>query len=157
MTIIQPVLLRSLLAIANTGSFTAAGRALGLQQSTVSQHVRRLEIATGRRLLDRDTHSLSFTADGEVMLDHARRIMDAQERLERFLSATPLRGRLRFGASEDIVMSALPDVLAAFVRRYPQVDVELSVGFSATLYEAFDAGRLDILFVKRVKGDRRGV
>ena len=154
---VQPDLLRTLLAIADTGSFTAAGRALRLRQSTVSQQVRRLEEATGRRLLDRDTHSLSFTADGEVMLEHARRIMDANARMDRFLSGTPLRGRLRFGASEDFVLSALPDVLAAFVRRYPEVDVELTAGLSETLYDAFDTGRLDFLFVKRRSGDRRGV
>ncbi len=156
MVAIHPDLLRTFLAIADAGSFTAAGRALRLRQSTVSQHVQRLEQATGRRLLDRDTHSLSFTADGEVILEHARRVIDAHERMERFLSSTPLRGRLRFGASEDFVLSALPDVLAAFVRRYPEVDVELSAGLSETLYDAFDAGRLDILFVKRRTGDRRG-
>jgi DNA-binding transcriptional LysR family regulator len=157
MATVHPDLLRTLLAIADAGSFTGAGRALRLRQSTVSQHVRRLEEATGRRLLDRDTHSLAFTADGEVMLEHARRITDAHERMDRFLSATPLRGRLRFGASEDFVLSALPDVLAAFVRRYPEVDVELAAGLSENLYDAFDAGRLDILFVKRRTGDRRGV
>src|SRR5262245_14058164 len=157
MPVIDPALLQTLLAIAETGSFTGAGRTLKLRQSTISQHVRRLEEATGRRLLDRDTHSLAFTADGEVMLEHDGRVMDAHERMDRFLSGTPLRGRLRFGASEDFVLSALPDVLAAFVRRYPEVDVELSAGLSETLYDAFDAGKLDILFVKRRTGDRRGV
>jgi DNA-binding transcriptional LysR family regulator len=156
-TAIQPDLLRTLVAISRAGTFTGAARLLGVGQSTVSQHIKRLEEMTGRHLLDRDTHRVSITPEGETMLDHARYVLDAHERMERFLSGTPLRGRLRFGASEDFVLSALPDILAAFVRRHPEVDLELTAGLSETLYQAFDAGRLDILFVKRRSGDRRGV
>jgi DNA-binding transcriptional LysR family regulator len=154
---IHPDLLRTFLAVADARTFTGAARVLGLRQSTVSQQVKRLEEATGRRLLDRDTHRVSITADGEVMLDHARRVLDAHDRMGRYLSGTPLRGRLRIGASEDFVLSALPDVLADFVRRYPEVNLELTAGLSDTLYETFDAGGLDILFVKRRSGDRRGI
>jgi DNA-binding transcriptional LysR family regulator len=153
---IHPDLLRSFVAVSDAGSFTGAARLLGLRQSTVSQHVKRLEAALGRRLLERDTHSVAITPDGQVILDHARRVLEALERMARFVSGAPLRGRLRFGASEDFVLSALPDVLAAFVRRHPEVDMALSVGLSEDLYDAFDIGALDILFVKRRAGDRRG-
>jgi DNA-binding transcriptional LysR family regulator len=153
---IHPDLLRSYVAVSEAGSFTGAARLLGLRQSTVSQHVKRLEAAIGRRLLDRDTHTVAITPDGEAILDHARRVLEALERLARFVSRAPLRGRLRFGASEDFVLSALPDILAAFVRRHPEVDMALSVGLSESLYDAYDAGALDILFVKRRAGDRRG-
>jgi DNA-binding transcriptional LysR family regulator len=77
--------------------------------------------------------------------------------MARYLSGTPLRGRLRIGTSEDFVLSALPDVLAAFARRHPDVDLELRAGLSHDLYDAFDAGQLDVIFVKRKAGDRRGV
>jgi DNA-binding transcriptional LysR family regulator len=153
---IQPELLRTFAAIAEARSFTAAARLLGLRQSTVSQHIKRLEQASGRRLLDRDTHRVALTPDGEVVLDHARRVLDAHERMARFLTDTPLRGRLRFGACEDFVLSALPDVLAAFARRHPEVDLELAAGLSEDLYDRFDAGGLDVVFVKRRDGDRRG-
>jgi DNA-binding transcriptional LysR family regulator len=154
---VHPDLLAALIAVAETHTFTGAGRRLGLRQSTISQQIKRLEEAVGRRLLDRDTHRVTITPEGEVMLEHARRILDANNRMERYLSGTPLRGRLRFGASEDFVLSALPDVLAALVRRYPEVDLELTAGLSEDLYDAFDAGALDILFVKRRTNDRRGV
>jgi DNA-binding transcriptional LysR family regulator len=153
---IHPDLLRTFLAVAEAGTFTGAARVLRLRQSTVSQQVKRLEAAAGRRLIDRDTHRVAMTAEGEVMLDHARRVLDSHERMGRYLSGTPLRGRLRIGASEDFVLSALPDVLADFVRRYPEVNLELTAGLSENLYEAFDAGALDVLFVKRRTGDRRG-
>jgi DNA-binding transcriptional LysR family regulator len=149
-------LLQTFLTVAEAGSFTGAARLLGLRQSTVSQQIRKLEQRTSRRYIDRDTHRVALTPDGEVLLDHARAILDCHIRLEQHLSAAPLRGRLRFGASEDFVFSALPDVLAAFVRRHPDVDLELSAGFSSDLSAAFDAGRLDLVFIKRHGGKPRG-
>ena len=149
-------LLQTFVTVAEQGGFTAAGRALELRQSTVSQHIARLEALTKRRLIDRDTHRMALTVDGELLLGQARAVLDAHNRLARSLSRTPLRGRLRFGASEDFVLSALPDVMASFARRHPEVDLELSAGLSETLYDAFDAGQLDLIFVKRRSGDLRG-
>jgi DNA-binding transcriptional LysR family regulator len=149
-------LLQTFVAVAEAGSFTSAARLLGLRQSTVSQQIRKLEQRTGRRYIDRDTHSMALTPDGEVLLDHARAILDGHTRLQQHLSAAPLRGRLRLGASEDFVFSALPDVLAAFVRRHPDVDLELSAGLSRDLGEAYEAGRLDLIFIKRHGGKPRG-
>lgn len=156
MSMIPSDLLATFAAVVDAGGFTRAAHALGLRQSTVSQQIARLETLAGRRLIDRDTHRLSLTVDGEMLLDHARRILDAHARLEASLSGQPLRGRLRLGASEDFVLSALPDVLAAFARRHPDVDLELRAGLSHDLYDAFDAGQLDVIFVKRKTGDRRG-
>ncbi|WP_260927196.1 LysR substrate-binding domain-containing protein [Novosphingobium sp. 9] len=153
---IHPDLLRALVAVVEAGSFTAAARSLSLRQSTVSQQVRRLEEQVGRRLLLRDTHHLALTPEGSAFLDHARRVLDAYSRMERHLSGAPLRGRLRFGASEDFVLSALPDVLAAFARRHPEVDLAVTAGLSEDLYTDYDAGRLDIVMVKRRRGDTRG-
>lgn len=150
-------LLETFVAVVDAASFTGAARASGVRQSTVSQKIARLEAAARRRLLDRDTHRLALTPDGERLLEHARTVIDAHIRLERSLAETPLRGRLRLGASEDFVLSALPDVLATFVRRHPEVDLELSAALSEDLYDAFDAGRLDVIFVKRRADDRRGI
>ena len=154
--VFHPDLLRSFAAIAAAGSFSGAARTLGLRQSTVSQHLQKLEAATGRRLIDRDTHGLRITPEGEAVLEHARGVLEEYSRLTEFLRGAPLRGRLRFGTSEDFVLSALPDVLAAFVRRHPEVDMELTAGLSEDLYRGFDDGKLDIIFVKRRAGDRRG-
>ena len=65
----DPALLGTFVTVTKTGSFTEAGRRLGLRQSTVSQHIRRLEEqVAARRLFVRDTHSVALTADGEAML-----------------------------------------------------------------------------------------
>ncbi len=154
--VFSPTLLRSFVAVAESARFTAAARALGIAQSTVSQHVARLEAEAGRRLLLRDTHRVELTADGEAMMLFARRIIDAEDQALAYFAGTALRGRLRFGVSEDLVLSRLPLILRGFVRANPLVDLDLVVGLSHALHEQLDAGRLDLIFAKRQPGDARG-
>ncbi|MEU1866059.1 LysR substrate-binding domain-containing protein [Streptomyces gardneri] len=145
----EPTQLRTFLAVAQTLSFTQAARRLGVRQSTVSQHVRRLEEATGRPLFSRDTHSVELTEDGEAMLGFARAILQAHERAAAWFGGTRLRGRLRFGASEDFVTTRLPEILESFRREHPEVDLELTVELSGTLQARLAQGRLDLILAKR--------
>ncbi len=153
---LDPVRLQTFLAIAQTRSFTQAAARLGLRQSTVSQHIRKLEDEAGRRLFVRDTHSVTPTADGEAMIEFARGILAANERAERYFAGSQLRGRLRFGASEDFVASLLPEVLREFVRTHPLVEFELTVGMSGELNEKLERGELDLVCGKRRPGEDRG-
>lgn len=152
----DPAQLRTFLAVAQTLSFTQAARRLGVRQSTVSQHVRRLEDATGRQLFTRDTHRVALTVDGEAMLGFARTILAAHERAAAFFTGTRLRGRLRFGASEDFVLTRLPEILESFRRDHPEVELELTVELSGTLHRQLEAGRLDLVLAKRRSGDTHG-
>ena len=152
----DPSHLRTFLAVAQTLSFTQAARRLGLRQSTVSQHVRRLEGATGRQLFSRDTHSVELTEDGEAMLGFARRILAVHEQASAFFTGTRLRGRLRFGASEDFVLTRLPEILEGFRYDHPEVDLELTVELSGTLHEQLEAGKLDLVLAKRRPEDPGG-
>jgi DNA-binding transcriptional LysR family regulator len=153
---LDPILLRSFLAVVQTRSFTQAAARLGLRQSTVSQHVRKLEAQARRRLLIRDTHSVATTADGEAMIEFAQSILAATERAEHYFAGSELRGRLRFGTSEDFVASRLPRLLRDFVRAHPLVDVELTVGLSGDLHRKLAAGELDLMCAKRRPGEERG-
>ncbi|MER7760451.1 LysR substrate-binding domain-containing protein [Streptomyces sp. NPDC097619] len=153
----EPAHLRTFLVVAQTLSFTGAAGRLGVRQSTVSQHVRRLEEAAGCRLFTRDTHRVELTEAGEAMLGFAGTILAAHERAAAFFSGTRLRGRLRFGVSEDFVSTRLPEILESFRRAHPEVDLELSVELSGVLYERLAAGALDLVLAKRRRpGDRRG-
>src|ERR1700757_1941721 len=69
---------------------------------------------------------------------------------------TNVRGRIRFGASEDFVQSSLPEVLRDFTRIHRAVDLELTVGLSGGLLQALDAGELDLVLAKRRPGEERG-
>ncbi|KPC79143.1 LysR family transcriptional regulator [Streptomyces sp. NRRL S-4] len=152
----DPVQLRTFMAVAQTLSFTQAARRLGVRQSTVSQHVRRLESEAGRQLFSRDTHRVGLTADGEAMLGFARTILQANERAAAFFTGTRLRGRLRFGASEDFVLTRLPEILESFRREHPEVELELTVELSGALHRQLAAGRLDLVLAKRRAGDTHG-
>ena len=79
---LNPLWIKTFVTVANSSSFTDAARQLGLTQSSVSEHVRRLEQHVGRRLVTRDTHSLALTPDGEGLLAHARLILEAMARAE---------------------------------------------------------------------------
>ena len=67
--------LRSFVMVAQTRSFTLSAERLNLGQSTVSQHLQRLERSLGRRLIDRDTHAVRLTSDGEALLPNARQLL----------------------------------------------------------------------------------
>jgi DNA-binding transcriptional LysR family regulator len=152
----DPPLLETFVVVAKAKSFTEAGRRLGLRQSTVSQQIRRLEDAAGRRLFLRDTHRVALTVDGEAMLGLAGGILAANERAKRYFAGSELRGRLRFGAAEDFVATRLARVLRDFVRVHPAVDLELTVGLSGALFQQLDGGDLDLVLAKRRAGGERG-
>ncbi|RCW20579.1 transcriptional regulator [Ciceribacter lividus] len=150
------VQLRSFLAIQQTGSFTRAAENLGLGQSTVSQHIQKLEATLDRRLIFRDTHRLGLTPDGEVLAGHARAMLAIDAQVFDLFAANKLRGQLRLGVSEDFATSRLTAVLEDFTRAYPSVDLQLTVALSGALYEMQDLGEIDLVFAKRRLGDQRG-
>ncbi|GAB2179209.1 LysR family transcriptional regulator [Dongia sp. agr-C8] len=153
---LHPHWLRTFLIAAAASSFSETARRLSFTQSTVSEHVRQLEAALGRRLFVRDTHSLALTPDGETLLVHARLILEAHQAAEAQFTGPKLRGRVRFGTSDDLVQGPLPDILAAFRRRHPDVDLDITIGFTDALYRELDAGKLDIITGKRRPGEERG-
>ncbi|WP_042263133.1 LysR family transcriptional regulator [Paraburkholderia heleia] len=153
---LNPIWLRTFEAVARCHSFTEAARQLGLTQSSVSDHVRRLEAAVGRRLFIRDTHSLAITSDGEAMLAHAGSILQAIDRAEWQFRAPRLRGRVRLGCSDDVALGPLPAVLTAFRNAHPDVELEITIGMTGRLYELLDSGAIDLMVGKRRLGDKRG-
>ncbi|GAA1878953.1 LysR substrate-binding domain-containing protein [Lapillicoccus jejuensis] len=141
--------LRTFLTVAQALSFTRAAELLGVGQSTVSQHVRKLETSVGRTLLTRDTHTVRLTPDGEAMAGFARDILAAQEQAVGYFTGDALRGRLRFGVTDDLALTPLPRILRQFRQLYPRIDLELTVGQNETLQRRLAAGHLDVAYVKR--------
>ena len=144
----DPVLLTTFLAVAETRSFTGAGQQLGLSQPTVSQHIRKLEDVAGRILISRDTRDVSLTDNGEVMAGFARTILAAHETATRYFSGSAMRGRLRFGAGDDLAITQLPRILRHFRQVYPQINLELTVSQTGPLVRRLRSGQLDLIFIK---------
>lgn len=152
----DPDLLATFLAVAETGSFTRAGERLGLSQPTVSQQVARLEKTAGRTLVDRDTRQVRLTDNGDAMAGFARSILAAHAAAESYFRGTAMRGRLRFGAADDLAITQLPSILRDFRQAYPQINLELTVSQSAPLLRRLKAGQLDLIFIKQMAGSPEG-
>ena len=148
--------LNSFVMLQQTGSFTEAAARLGIGQSTVTQHIQRLEKSLGRQLVFRDTHQVKLTAEGEALLGYARGMLDLDGKVASLFGENRLRGRLRLGVSEDVVANRLTSILEDFIRLYPLVDLELTVALSAVLYQMQDAGDLDLVLAKRHIGETQG-
>ena len=110
---------------AETRSFVAAGRVLGISASAIGKSIARLEARLGVRLFHRSTRSIALTSEGTVFLERCRRILGEIEAAELELtnSKSAPQGRLRVSLPQ--VGSLLNPVLAAFARAYPQVELDL--------------------------------
>ena len=113
--------LRVLTAVAAEGSFSAAGHALTLTQSAVSQHIAALEREVGQTLLVRGTRPLELTEAGHALVRHATGIFARLDGAEQELDEIAGRrdGRLRFGAFPTALATIVPPAFAHFRRHHP--------------------------------------
>ncbi|WP_309085173.1 LysR substrate-binding domain-containing protein [Chelativorans sp.] len=140
--------------LASLLNFTRVAEATGTTQSAVSLKLKRLEASLGRRLVERTPRSVRLTAEGEAFLEHARALLEANERA---LSGAPgSAARLRIGISDHVLGSELPMLLARLSQADPSLALDLSIGFSQQLIEAHDQGRFDGVIVRQERSSRDG-
>ncbi|AHC36636.1 MULTISPECIES: LysR family transcriptional regulator [Pseudomonas] len=124
--------------VAETRSFTAAGRVLGVSSSAVGKSIARMEERLGVRLFHRSTRSITLTSEGALFLERSRRILAEVEAAEQELTqagAIP-RGKLRISVPQ--VRGLLMPVLSDFMRAYPAI--ELDVDFSDRMVDVIEEG-----------------
>ncbi|MGW3349157.1 LysR family transcriptional regulator [Nonomuraea rubra] len=135
--------LRSFVAVADAGGFQRAADALHLSQGAVSQHVRRLESAIGRPLVERRGRGSRFTADGEKLLGLARSLLALHdEGLRSFRSEA--RGTIVIGSTEHAAAQLLPHLATALDGTAPRYGVRFRIDRGTKLRESFATGRLDL-------------
>jgi DNA-binding transcriptional LysR family regulator len=119
--------------VAERGSFSAAGTALGMSRPMVSRYIAELENWTGVRLLQRTTRSLSLTTAGEACLYRCKQMQELVTEIE--MSASPIesepKGKIRVTTPVAFAQSQLTKVISAFLIRYPQTEIELVVADKA--------------------------
>jgi DNA-binding transcriptional LysR family regulator len=129
-------------AVVAKGSFSAAGRTLGLTPSAVSRTIDRIEARLGVRLLLRSTRLLSLTAEGQAYLGTARRILaDLDDAEQQIADQGAPRGRLRISAAQAHGRLCVVPLLGEFVRLYPHILVD--IGLSDVLVDVA-AGQADV-------------
>jgi DNA-binding transcriptional LysR family regulator len=129
MTTIQIELVAPFLAVAELGSFSAAAARLGIEKSSVSRAIARLEDAVGETLFFRTTRRVALTEAGQAARDRLREPFAGLDAAMRAVleSAHAPRGRVVVTAPADFGAVVLTDVLARFARRYPQVEVDVRI------------------------------
>lgn len=138
--------LRSLVAIAGAGGFHRAAATLHLTQSAVSQHVRKLEQATGQRLVERNGRQTVFTTAGEQLLQDARRILAAHDNAVR-LFESPASRTLTIGASEHAAEMMLPEIAGALRTAMPDTTFRFRLDRTAHVEQALTEGVADLVVV----------
>src|SRR5690242_8477210 len=128
--------------LASAGSLSAAARELGITTPAVSKHLALMESRAGVLLVNRSTRRMSLTPEGELYLEHARRILGEIDGMEELLGvsrATP-RGQLRVNATLGFGRSHVAPLISRFVRKHPAVEVQLqlSVNPPAPSEDLFD-------------------
>ncbi|MDZ4188187.1 MAG: LysR substrate-binding domain-containing protein [Hydrogenophaga sp.] len=139
---IQPADLGFFSVLAGAGSLSAAARELGVTTPAVSKHLAQMEARLGVALVNRTTRRMSMTPEGELYLEHARRILaeiDGMQELLGASKATP-QGLLRVNATLGFGRSHVAPLISRFARQHPQVEVQLqlSVNPPALTDDAFD-------------------
>lgn len=115
-------------AIAAEGSFSAAGRRLGLTPSAISRTVDRIEERLGVRLLLRTTRVLTLTAEGQAYLCAAKRILtDLDDAEQAIADQGAPRGRLRVSAALSHGRLCVVPLLGDFAARYPHILVDINL------------------------------
>ena len=138
--------LRTLVTIADCGSFVEAAGRLHLAPPTISLHISELEGRIGARLLSRTRAQVRPTAIGESLVEHARRLLaDVSHVMDDMTrQAQGLTGRVRLGASTGVIANLLPQALEKIAQSHPGTDVQITILTSRQALEQLKAGSLDI-------------
>ncbi|WP_394062876.1 LysR family transcriptional regulator [Alcaligenes sp. WGS1538] len=137
---------RTALAAAQAGSFTEAGRRVGLTQAAVSLQVRNLEEELGVVLFERGKTALTVTADGQSVLERLAQLVDGYDKLCRPDDGV-LRGTLLVGALVSALMGSFGNALARIRTDFPELDLRLFAGQSGDFARKVAAGELDAAVV----------
>ena len=140
----QPSDLAFFASVVKGGSLSAAAQELDVTPPAVSKRLAQLERRLGVRLLNRTTRRMSLTEEGEVYLEHSRRILEEIEAMERVVSSRRVapKGLLRVNATLGFGRSYIAPAVSVFVRRYPEIQVQLQLTDRPMKPgdEAFDVG-----------------
>nr|WP_181702983.1 LysR substrate-binding domain-containing protein [Chthonobacter albigriseus] len=136
--------LRTFVAIAEMGSFTAAADVVHKTQSAVSMQMRRLEERVGRPIFTRDGRQSRLTEDGRRLLEYARRMIRLNDETLAAFIDPGLAGTIRLGIPDDYADRLLPTVLAGFSRINPAIDIYVDCQRTFVIHEMIRNGELDL-------------
>lgn len=149
--------LRLLVEVERRGSVSAAAQAVGIGQSSASEHLRLLEAAAGQRLVERNGRGSRLTAAGQVLASSASQALATLAAGEEELHALAGldAGTIHIGASTTPGVYLLPDTLGCFRRDHPNVAVEVEIAATGDILERLLVGQIQLALVGETGADER--
>ncbi|KNA90348.1 LysR substrate-binding domain-containing protein [Gordonia sp. w5E2] len=139
--------LRALLAVADTGSVTAAAKTLHVVQPAVTKQIHALESELGVELFERSRSGMSLSASGKLVLERARRALEELDRARaEVLSGTgeDVRGRVSIGLLPSTVGLLAAGLISVVSQRYPGIALRVDVGYAGHLAQWLELGDVDV-------------
>lgn len=136
--------MRSVVAIAEAGSIAAAAIRVGRTPAAVSMQIKKLEDNLARTLFERTRQGMTPTAEGERLLDYARKMIELNRDALQAFSMPELEGEVSLGMTDSFGGERMAEVMAAFARSHPKVTVNATMSTSASMAPRLDSGELDI-------------
>lgn len=140
--------LQIFVAIARTGSVTAAAQQVAISQPAASQALRELESLLDKTLFTRNGKRLQITEQGRSLLPQARAVLEQIDHIESQLSPEELTGTLHISASVTIGNYLMPAMIAEFRQRHPQLHFELSISNTPGVIRDLVNGKAEIGFIE---------
>jgi len=136
--------LATLVAIADTGNFSAAAEVVFRTPSAISMQVKKMEETLGRPIFRREPRRVTLTLDGEQLVAHARRMLALNRDMVAKFITPAVAGEVRLGAPDDVSERFLPDMLRRFADSHCGVTVSVVVETSGRILEMMRNGKLDL-------------
>ena len=149
-------LVRTFLAVAETGGMTSAAHTLNLTQGAVSQQIRRLEALFHAPLFARQNKTVRLTAEGERLMARAYRLIALNDETWQLMMQPAFTGEIRLGVPLDIVRPMMPPIMRRFSREHPKIQLTLVSDMTESLLVALKKGALDLTLTTEslpAKGD----
>ncbi len=137
-------LIRTFLAVVDSGGMTPAAQALSLTQGAVSQKIARLEALFGTQLFNRVNKTLRLTAEGERLMARAHRLIALNDETWQFMTRPAFTGEVRLGVPLDIIRPMMPTIMRRFNREHPKIQLTLVSDMTETLLDALKNGDIDL-------------
>jgi Transcriptional regulator len=134
-------------SVARNQSFSRAAKEMQISQPAVTKHIQELESQYKVRLFERTNGTqIRITSEGELLLSHADRIVEAFRQLDYEMNLLTARftGELRIGASSTIAQYVIPPVLAAFLKKFPELKLTVLSGNTAQIEKALLDKKIDL-------------
>ncbi|MEO8279145.1 MAG: LysR substrate-binding domain-containing protein [Ideonella sp.] len=150
-------LLRTLVTIASTGTFSGAARKLYKTQSAVTQQMQRLEELISLPLFEKEGRKKRLSPHGQRLVEYSRQMLAINDDAVRALEDGQLEGTISLGASADVADTMLPSVLTHIARSSPRIKIEIRVDRSPFLMDALRHGEIDLAISTRFDQNLQGV